>query len=95
MRPDLTDIENEMFDVAIVGGGINGSSAAQQLSARGFSVIILDRADFGSGASSRSSRLMHFGLRYLDRGEPIRNYFANPGWFVTQCKRARYHEPSR
>lgn len=89
MRPSISELQDQNFDILIVGGGINGSSAAQQLTAKGFSVLLVDKADFGSGASSKSSRLMHFGLRYLDRGEPLLNYFLNPLWFFKQCKRAR------
>ncbi len=88
-REPISTLENAAFDVAVIGGGINGASAAQHLAAEGFTVLLIDRDDFGSGASSRSSRLMHFGLRYLDRGEPLWNYFANPGWFIRQCRRAR------
>ena len=88
-REHLSVLEGAQFDVAVIGAGINGSSAAQHQAAEGFSVLLVDAQDFGAGASSRSSRMMHFGLRYLDRGEPIWNYVANPGWFIKQCFRAR------
>lgn len=56
------------FDVAIVGAGINGASAAQHLAAAGYKVLIVDQGDFANGASGRSSRLLHCGLRHLATG---------------------------
>lgn len=88
-RPDLDLLDRQHYDVAVIGGGINGASAAQELTAKGYKVLLIDAADFGSGASSKSARMMHFGLRYLDRGEPLVNYFKNPMWFIRQCLRAR------
>jgi glycerol-3-phosphate dehydrogenase len=57
-------VENE-FDVAVVGGGITGAGVALDAAARGYSVALLERADFAAGTSSRSSKLVHGGLRYL------------------------------
>jgi glycerol-3-phosphate dehydrogenase len=56
--------ENE-FDVLVVGGGITGAGVALDASARGYSVALIERSDFASGTSSRSSKLVHGGLRYL------------------------------
>ena len=56
------------MDVAIIGAGINGASAAQHLSAAGYSVLVVDQGDFADGATSRSSRLLHCGLRRLADG---------------------------
>jgi len=56
--------ENE-FDVVVVGGGITGAGVALDAATRGFSVALLERADFAAGTSSRSSKLVHGGLRYL------------------------------
>jgi len=56
--------ENE-FDVVVVGGGITGAGVALDAASRGYSVALLERADFASGTSSRSSKLVHGGLRYL------------------------------
>jgi glycerol-3-phosphate dehydrogenase len=53
------------FDVAVVGGGITGAGVALDAAARGYSVALVERADFASGTSSRSSKLVHGGLRYL------------------------------
>jgi glycerol-3-phosphate dehydrogenase len=61
----LAALAGEEFDVVVVGGGITGAGVALDASTRGYSVALLERADFASGTSSRSSKLVHGGLRYL------------------------------
>src|SRR5687768_4496936 len=56
------------FDVVVIGGGINGAAIARDAALRGLHVALLERNDFASGTSSRSSRLIHGGLRYLEHG---------------------------
>src|SRR5688572_14418514 len=56
------------FDVVVIGGGINGAAIARDAALRGLSVALLERDDFASGTSSRSSRLVHGGVRYLEHG---------------------------
>src|SRR4029077_5193639 len=56
------------FDVLIVGGGINGAGIARDAALRGLKTAVVERADFASGTSSRSSKLIHGGLRYLEEG---------------------------
>jgi glycerol-3-phosphate dehydrogenase len=56
--------ENE-FDIVVVGGGITGAGVALDAASRGFSVALVEKADYASGTSSRSSKLVHGGLRYL------------------------------
>jgi glycerol-3-phosphate dehydrogenase len=55
----------DTFDVVVVGGGITGAGVALDAATRGFSVALVERADYASGTSSRSSKLVHGGLRYL------------------------------
>jgi glycerol-3-phosphate dehydrogenase len=55
----------EEFDVVVIGGGITGAGVALDAATRGFSVALVERADYASGTSSRSSKLVHGGLRYL------------------------------
>ena len=54
------------FDAVVVGAGINGAGTARDLALRGLSVAVVDRGDIAGGTSSRSSRLIHGGLRYLE-----------------------------
>ncbi|MCK5713246.1 MAG: FAD-dependent oxidoreductase, partial [Hyphomicrobiaceae bacterium] len=61
----LERMRREVFDVAIVGGGITGAGIAREASLRGLTVALLEAEDFASGTSSRSSKLIHGGLRYL------------------------------
>jgi glycerol-3-phosphate dehydrogenase len=61
----LAALQDEEFDVVVVGGGITGAGVALDAASRGYSVALLERADFASGTSSRSSKLVHGGLRYL------------------------------
>ncbi|MEM7406348.1 MAG: FAD-dependent oxidoreductase [Pseudomonadota bacterium] len=64
-RGSLADLDGSTTDVLIVGGGINGSASAQHLAAEGYRVLLVEKGDYASAASSRSSRLLHCGLRYL------------------------------
>jgi len=57
----------DQYDVAIVGGGIYGATAAWEASSRGLSVLLLDRGDIGSGTSANSLKTIHGGLRALQR----------------------------
>lgn len=61
-------LQVESFDVAIVGGGITGAGVARDAALRGLRVALLEAGDFASGTSSRSSRLIHGGVRYLEHG---------------------------
>src|SRR5215217_91288 len=54
------------FDLAIIGGGINGAGIARDAAGRGFSVLLLEQADLGGATSSASTKLIHGGLRYLE-----------------------------
>jgi glycerol-3-phosphate dehydrogenase len=57
------------FDLLIVGGGINGAGIARDAAMRGLTVALVEQHDFASGTSSRSSRLIHGGVRYLEHGQ--------------------------
>jgi glycerol-3-phosphate dehydrogenase len=61
----LVALAEHEFDLVVVGGGITGAGVALDAATRGFSVALVERADFASGTSSRSSKLVHGGLRYL------------------------------
>ncbi|MCA8966744.1 MAG: FAD-dependent oxidoreductase [Planctomycetes bacterium] len=68
MRPPLPDLDGRQFDVVVIGAGINGCAAAEELAAAGYATLLVDKRDFCSGSSSRSTRLLHCGLRYLASG---------------------------
>ena len=59
----------EQFDVVVVGGGITGLGVALDAASRGLRTALVERHDFASGTSSKSSKLIHGGLRYLQQGE--------------------------
>lgn len=83
-RPDPAS-----FDVAVIGGGITGASAANHLAAAGFSTALLERSDFAGATSSRSSRLQHCGLTYFSPGRSIWNFLRNPLMAVEHIELAR------
>jgi glycerol-3-phosphate dehydrogenase len=58
-------LQSEVFDVLVIGGGITGAGVALDAASRGYSVALVEKADYASGTSSRSSKLVHGGLRYL------------------------------
>ncbi len=61
----IESLAAERFDVVVIGGGITGAGVALDAATRGFSVALVEKADFAAGTSSRSSKLVHGGLRYL------------------------------
>ena len=61
----LQALSSDTFDVVVVGGGITGAGVALDAAARGYSVALVEKSDYASGTSSRSSKLVHGGLRYL------------------------------
>jgi glycerol-3-phosphate dehydrogenase len=61
----LAALTEQEFDVVVVGGGITGAGVALDAASRGYSVALLERSDYAAGTSSRSSKLVHGGLRYL------------------------------
>src|SRR5947209_15302548 len=65
-RPPL---DGERFQVVVIGGGINGVAIARECARGGRRTLLLEQHDFGSGTTSRSTRIIHGGLRYLEHGE--------------------------
>ncbi len=89
------------WDIAIIGGGASGVGAALDAAVRGLSVVLLEATDFGKGTSSRSTKLIHGGVRYLrqgnislvrdslrERGRLLRNapHLVHPLEFVLPCR---------
>ena len=67
-RPTLADLAAERFDLIVVGGGISGAGILLEAARRGVKTLLVEQADFASGASSRSSKMVHGGLRYIPQG---------------------------
>jgi len=65
----ISRLRAQEFDLAVIGGGINGAAVARDAAMRGLSVALVDRGDFAGGTSSRSSKLIHGGFRYLPQGQ--------------------------
>jgi glycerol-3-phosphate dehydrogenase len=62
-------MSSEHYDVLVIGGGIHGAGVAQAAAAAGYRVLVLEQDELASGTSSRSSKLIHGGLRYLEHGQ--------------------------
>ena len=67
MQRDWSALTGRTYDLAIIGGGINGAATAREAALRGLKVALVEARDFSSGTSSRSSKLIHGGLRYLEQ----------------------------
>ena len=94
---NLSLLENEQYDVLVIGGGVTGAGVALDAVARGYKVALVEKVDFASGTSSKSTKLVHGGIRYLpnfdfalvhealvERGTLLRNapYLVQPVGFV-------------
>src|SRR5436305_3206824 len=65
----LRRLADERFDVLVIGGGITGAGVALDAASRGLRTALVERDDFASGTSSKSSKMVHGGLRYLQNGD--------------------------
>src|SRR3954454_11288812 len=65
----IAQLREREFDVLVVGGGITGCGIALDAATRGLCTALVERDDFASGTSSKSSKLIHGGLRYLQQGD--------------------------
>ncbi|HMH85979.1 MAG TPA: glycerol-3-phosphate dehydrogenase/oxidase [Gemmatimonadaceae bacterium] len=65
----MAEFSGEQFDLLVIGGGITGCGVARDATMRGLKVALIERDDFASGTSGRSSRLIHGGIRYLEQGQ--------------------------
>jgi glycerol-3-phosphate dehydrogenase len=64
----LSDLDDSALDLLVIGGGITGAGIARDAAMRGISTVLVEQLDLAAGTSSRSSRLVHGGLRYLEQG---------------------------
>jgi len=65
----LAGLDGMAFDAVVIGGGMAGAGVARDLALRGASVALFEKGDFSSGTTSKSSKLIHGGLRYLELGD--------------------------
>ncbi|MCP4565519.1 MAG: FAD-dependent oxidoreductase [Bosea sp.] len=85
----------DRFDVVVIGGGINGTSAVRELAAAGYQVLLAEKSDLANGASSRSSRILHCGLRYFETHNPLRTFARSPVRLLGAVKMAKAAMASR
>ena len=69
MNREPEALSKTKFDLAVIGGGVNGAAIAREAALAGMKVALVEARDFASGTSSRSSKLIHGGLRYLKQYE--------------------------
>ena len=67
----IKDNQEKIWDIAIIGGGSSGFGVALDALSRGLSVVLLEKSDFAKGTSSRSTKLLHGGVRYLAQGDVL------------------------
>ncbi len=89
MVNEFAQIDGNSFDVVVIGAGAAGASASQNLAAKGYKVLLVDKGDFGSGTSSRSSRLLYCGLAHLSPDHPIWQFILKPGDLMRRIHMAR------
>ncbi len=65
MRTDTMSASDQIYDIIVIGGGITGAGVARDAALRGLNCLLLEKGDFASGVTSKSTRLIHGGLRYL------------------------------
>ncbi len=103
---NLSDLGSEHFDVLVIGGGVTGTGVALDAAARGYKVALVEKQDFASGTSSKSTKLIHGGIRYLpnfdfalvrealvERGILLRNapFLVRPVGFILPMYKGERH----
>ena len=88
-RVKLSALDGANYDVIVLGAGINGASSAQHLSAAGYSTLLVDKGDFASGSTSRSTRLLHCGLRYFETPRPLVDFTLAPSKLIIALRMAK------
>lgn len=77
------------YDALVIGGGVNGTAALSELARAGYRVALAERGDLADGASGRSSRMLHCGLRYFETPRPVRAFSRHPARFMRALGMAR------
>lgn len=79
----------DLYDAIVIGGGVNGTSALRELARAGYRVLLAETEDLAAGASGRSSRMLHCGLRYFESPNPVWNALRHPLRFRNALGMAR------
>lgn len=88
-QEQLDRLEHGDFDVLVLGGGVTGASIALEAATRGLKVALVEKNDFASGTSSRSTKLIHGGVRYLEQA--VKTLDPSMLGMVTEALRERSH----
>jgi len=89
MHAPLSELHECTYDAVVLGGGAAGASAAQHLASRGYATLLVDRADFASGTSSRSSRLLYCGLAYFSPDYELWRFAYRPRDLMNRVRMAK------
>lgn len=89
MRQPLANLDGKSFDVVVIGGGAVGASSAQHLASAGYRTLVIDKGDFGSGTSSRSSRLLYSGLAYFSPDYELWRFAYRPRDLMQRVRMAK------
>lgn len=84
-----TDTARDPYDVIVIGGGINGTSTLRELARAGYRAVLVEADTLAAGASGRSSRMLHCGLRYLEMPNPLWQAIRHPVRFLRAVGMAR------
>ncbi|WP_319637293.1 FAD-dependent oxidoreductase [Pacificispira spongiicola] len=85
----MTDTTRDPYDVVVIGGGINGTAALRELARAGYRAVLVEADTLAAGASGRSSRMLHCGLRYLEMPNPLWQAVRHPVRFLRAIGMAR------
>ena len=89
LEREIRALDGAQFDAVVIGGGVNGAATLEHLTAAGYSCLLVEQGDFASGATSKSSRLLHCGLRHLATGCGLKQTLFHPIQFINALKTAK------
>ena len=94
-REEIQDASEQDFDLIIIGGGVTGCGIALDAAARGLKTLLVEKADYASGTSSKSTKLVHGGVRYLAQGniKLVREALRERGWLLKNAPHLTHTQP--
>ncbi len=86
---NLATLNNGRFDVLVIGGGVTGAGVALDAATRGYKVALVEKLDFASGTSSKATKLVHGGIRYLSNFDfvMVHEALVERGLLLQKCTR--------